>query len=217
MHERFDVVVFDWDGTLIDSTAVISHAIRASAVDLGFADPGIERARHVIGLGLHEALAKTVPELPAQRMPEFVSRYRHHFFSREDELELFDSARELIADLRGRGKRLAIATGKNRSGLARALQSLGLSSQFDTTRCADESEAKPSPKMLLEIASALHVETRRMLMIGDTTHDLQMALAAGVDAVAVTHGAHSPQTLRSMPSLAVVDSLSQLRRWLIPG
>ena len=217
MLDRFDVVVFDWDGTLIDSTQTIAGAIRAAAADLDLPDPGADRATQVIGLGLHQALALAVPQLPASRAAEFAARYRFHFLGREQQLQLFDSARELISDLRVNGRRLAIAKGKTRAGLSRALASLGLQSQFDATRCADESEPKPSPKMLLELAELLHAAPGRMLMIGDTTHDLQMAQAAGVAAVALTHGAHTGVQLRQSSALAVLDSLRELHRWLIPA
>jgi phosphoglycolate phosphatase len=217
MLERFDVVVFDWDGTLFDSTATISQSIRAAAADLGLADPGPERASRVIGLGLHHALSLAVPDLPADRAAEFSARYRFHFLHREEHLQLFDCARELVAALRARGRRVAIATGKTRAGLDRALERLQWASQFDATRCADESEGKPSPRMLLELADQLQAPSNRMLMVGDTTHDLEMALAAGVAAVAVTHGAHPAAELRRFRPLAVLDSLPEVSRWLMPG
>jgi phosphoglycolate phosphatase len=216
MLDRFDVVVFDWDGTLFDSTATIAQSIRAAAADLGLADPGAERASKVIGLGLHQALSLAVPELPPARAAEFAARYRFHFLHREEQLQLFDSARELVAALRARGRRLAIATGKTRAGLDRALDRLAWASEFDATRCGDESEPKPSPRMLLELADQLQAPAHRMLMIGDTTHDLEMAQAAGVAALAVTHGAHPAVELHRSTALAVLDSLPQVARWLMP-
>ncbi|HEX4584846.1 MAG TPA: HAD-IA family hydrolase [Burkholderiaceae bacterium] len=217
MLDRFDSIVFDWDGTLIDSTATIAGAIRAAAADLGLPDPGPERAAQVIGLGLTQALSIAVPQLPAQRAAEFAARYRAHFLAGESRLQLFPHARELLGELRARGQRLAIATGKTRAGLARNLESLGLAAQFDASRCADESEPKPAPTMLLDLARMLRVDPARMLMVGDTTHDLQMAEAAGAAAVAVTHGAHPASQLRQAGALAVLDSLQELRRWLIPA
>jgi len=217
MLDRFDVFVFDWDGTLVDSTPLIVRSIRAAAADLDLPDPGEDRASHVIGLGLQEALAHAVPELPPGRAAEFASRYRHHFLDQEPSLQLFDAARDLLCELRARGRRLAIATGKTRAGLTRGLDSFGLLDYFDATRCADESAAKPSPRMLLELAHVLGAEPQRMLMIGDTTHDLQMAWSAGVAAVAVSHGAHRAAQLRAARALRVFDSLAELRRWLIPA
>ncbi|HEX4597946.1 MAG TPA: HAD-IA family hydrolase [Burkholderiaceae bacterium] len=217
MLERFDTIVFDWDGTLIDSTGMIASAIRSAAADLGLPDPGPERASSVIGLGLMQALAIAVPELPAERAAEFAARYRVHFVAGETRLQLFPNARELLAQLRARRRGLAIATGKTRAGLSRALDSLGLATQFDASRCADETEPKPHPKMLLELADELRTRPARMLMVGDTTHDLQMAAAAGVAAVAVTHGAHPASALQQSAALVVVDSLVELQRWLIPA
>jgi phosphoglycolate phosphatase len=214
--ERFDAVVFDWDGTLMDSTAVIASAIRRAAADLGLPDPGPERAARVIGLGLAQALSMAVPELPLQRAAEFSARYRVHFLAGEPHMRLFPHARELLAQLRSRGARLAIATGKTRAGLARALDSLGLAAQFDASRCADETAPKPHPDMLLELARLLDIAPARMVMVGDTTHDLQMAEAAGTAAVAVTHGAHPASVLRQAPALAVLDSLREVQQWLMP-
>jgi len=215
--ERFEAIVFDWDGTLLDSTATITAAIRSAAADLDLPDPGPERASRVIGLGLMQALSIAVPELPPQRAEEFAERYRAHFLAGEARLQLFPYARELIGALRARGRRLAIATGKTRAGLTRSLASLGLAAQFDASRCADETEPKPHPKMLLELAEMLQTAPQRMVMVGDTTHDLQMAEAAGAAAVAVTHGAHPAGLLRQAGALAVLDSLEELQRWLMPA
>ncbi|HEY4039196.1 MAG TPA: HAD-IA family hydrolase [Burkholderiaceae bacterium] len=217
MLERFDTIVFDWDGTLIDSTGMIASAIRSAAADLDLPDPGPERASSVIGLGLMQALAIAVPQLPVERAAEFAARYRVHFVAGETRLQLFPNARELLAQLRAQRRRLAIATGKTRAGLSRALDSLGLAAQFDASRCADETEPKPHPKMLLELADELRTRPARMLMVGDTTHDLQMAAAAGVAAVAVTHGAHPASALQQSGALVVLDSLVELQRWLIPA
>jgi phosphoglycolate phosphatase len=213
--DRFDAVVFDWDGTLLDSTATIAAAIRCAAADLQLPDPGLERASRVIGLGLTHALSIAVPDLPAERVGEFAARYRVHYLAGESRLQLFPNARELIAQLRARGRRVAIATGKTRAGLNRALESLGLAAQFDASRCADETEPKPDPKMLLELAEELGTAPSRMVMVGDTTHDLLMAQAAGAAAVALTHGAHPASLLRQVDVLAVLDSLEDLQRWLI--
>jgi phosphoglycolate phosphatase len=215
--DRFDAIVFDWDGTLLDSTAAIVAAIRGAAADLNLPDPGPQRASEVIGLGLAQALSIAVPGLPAERAAEFAARYRVHYLAAESRLQLFPHARELLVELKSRGRKLAIATGKTRAGLTRALDSLGLAAQFDASRCADETEPKPHPKMLLELADLLHTAPDRMIMVGDTTHDLQMAEAAGAAAVAITHGAHPPGLLRQARALAMLDSLQELQRWLMPA
>lgn len=217
MLARFDCVVFDWDGTLIDSTATIARSIQAAAADLGLAVPEFEQASHVIGLGLRDALARAVPDLPPERAHEFSLRYRYHYFAVEDTLELFKGARELIAALHASGTQLAVATGKSAAGLARAMAGTGMSAYFGATRCADQTEPKPHPAMLLELAEELQVSTDRMLMIGDTTHDLQMAAAARVDAVGVTYGAHPRAQLARLAPLALMDSVPELHQWLMPG
>ena len=216
MLERFDLVVFDWDGTLIDSTATIARSIQAAAADLGLPVPAFARASHVIGLGLRDALAHAVPDLDPARITAFSERYREHYLAAEHQFDLFDGARELIEALRARDVRLAIATGKSRAGLARALDAAGFNGVFAATRCADQTHPKPHPAMLLELTAELRVEPERTLMIGDTTHDLQMAAAARTRAVGVTHGAHPADALRELAPLALFDSLHELHAWLLP-
>lgn len=216
MLERFDAVVFDWDGTLIDSTPTIARSIQAAAADLGLPVPDFERASHVIGLGLQDALALAVPELPPARAAEFSARYRVHYLAQDQSLQLFGGARELLDALRASGKPLAIATGKTRIGLERALQTTGLGPWFDAFRCADQTRSKPDPAMLLELADELGLDPRRMLMVGDTSHDLQMAAAAGASGVGMTHGAHPVAELQRWQPLAVFASLPELHAWLVP-
>jgi phosphoglycolate phosphatase len=176
--------------------------------------PESERARHVIGLGLADALAHAVPTLPPERVVEFSARYRHHYLAQEEAIELFAGARELLQALRAIGLQTAVATGKTRAGLARALAATGLQDLFDSTRCADETQSKPHPAMLLELLDELRVVPERAVMIGDTTHDLQMAAAARTFAIGVTYGAHPRLQLASMQPLALVDSIDDLRQWL---
>ena len=216
MLERFDLVVFDWDGTLSDSTAAIARAIQDAAADLGLPVPDDATASHVIGLGLHEALARAVPTLAPERIPEYSARYRVHYFAREAELVLFPGARELIAELRAAGVLLAIATGKSQRGLQHALAGAGLAGEFVATRCADQTHPKPHPAMLLELTDELMVAPGRTLMVGDTTHDLQMAEAANTEAVGLTQGAHPYEQLAACRPLALFDSLIELHRWLMP-
>ena len=211
--EAFDLVVFDWDGTLIDSTATIARSIQQAAADLGLPVPDFETASHVIGLGLHDALARAVPDLPPERMNEFAARYRYHYLASEESLDLFTGVRELLLWL-GAVKTMAIATGKSTAGLARALEATRLGPLFAATRCADRSTPKPHPAMLLELGEELGFDSGRILMIGDTTHDLQMAAAAGAGSVGVTYGAHSRAQLAACEPLALVDSVADLARWM---
>jgi phosphoglycolate phosphatase len=171
----------------------------------------------VIGLGLRDALARAVPDLTPDRINEFSARYRFHYFAAEDTLELFAGTREFLTALRGCGARLAIATGKSTPGLLRALDATGLGRCFEAFRCADQTHPKPHPAMLLELAEEMAVGTERMLMIGDTTHDLQMAHAAQVAAVGVTYGAHPREQLAALQPLALVDSIAQLQSLLLSG
>jgi len=214
MAKRFDLLVFDWDGTLMDSAAAIVHAIQSAARDLGVEAPPEARARHVIGLGLSDALRHAVPDLPETRYPERVERYRHHYLSRDRELTLFAGAGELIADLAAAGFMLAVATGKSRLGLDRALAVSGLGPYFHDSRCADECHSKPHPQMLEELMLAFAVAPERTLMIGDTTHDLQMAKNAGVASLAVAYGAHPPEALDALEPLARLHAVAELRQWL---
>lgn len=214
MARRYDLIVFDWDGTVMDSTAVIAGSIQAACRDLGLAVPGDEAARHVIGLGLQQALRHAVPDAPESMYEPLVERYRHHFLAQDRAIPLFEGARETLAELHEAGYRLAVATGKSRLGLDRALEATGMKRYFHATRTADTTFSKPHPAMLLELLDELAVSAERALMIGDTTHDMQMAQNAKVDAVAVGHGAHPPEQLRESDPLALVKDFAELRAWL---
>ncbi|MBN9423376.1 MAG: HAD family hydrolase [Candidatus Accumulibacter sp. 66-26] len=214
MAKRFDLLVFDWDGTLLDSAGAIVAAIQAACRDLELPEPSDERARHVIGLGLGEALRHAIPELPEQRYPQMVDRYRHHYLSRDQELRLFDGAAELVAELADAGFALAVATGKSRVGLDRALKASGLGAYFQASRCADECFSKPHPQMLEELMQEFAVVPERTLMIGDTTHDLQMALNAGVASLGVAYGAHPAAALDALAPLARLQKVEDLAAWL---
>jgi phosphoglycolate phosphatase len=210
---KYPLIVFDWDGTIIDSPAAIVDCIVDAARDTGLGAPERSRAAHSIGLGLHEALRFAVPDLPAERTAEFVAHYRRHFLARQDSMRLFDGMRELLAGLAA-SHTLAIATGKSRRGLERGLEATGVGPCFAASRCADETNPKPHPAMLLELMDELEVPQEQVLMIGDTSHDLEMAKAAGVDAVAVTYGAHSEQALRAFSPLGCFSNVASLIEWL---
>jgi phosphoglycolate phosphatase len=213
-NRAFDLIVFDWDGTLIDSTALIAGSVQLAAADLGLPIPSDEDAQHIIGLGLLQAMAWLFPDLAADRYQELIERYRVHYLKRDSEIALFKDVRELLVALRADGYLLAVATGKARQGLDRALLLADLVSYFDATRCADETFSKPHPQMLMELMDELMVEPARVLMIGDTTHDLQMAANAGTAAVAVTCGAHPREQLLGEPHLAMLAHVGVLREWL---
>ena len=214
MASRFELLVFDWDGTLLDSAGAIVDAIQAACSDLGLPIPADERARHVIGLGLHDALRYAVPNLPAERYPLMVERYRHHYVRHDHELQLFDGAAAMIAELAAAGFLLAVATGKSRIGLDRALHNSGLGTYFHASRCADECFSKPHPQMLEELMDELSVDAERTLMIGDTTHDLLMGRNAGVACLAAGYGAHPAAALDALAPLARLQEIEEMAQWL---
>lgn len=214
MPKRFELLVFDWDGTLMDSAGAIVASIQASCSDLGLPVPAHERAAHVIGLGLKDALSYAVPELPPEDYGKLAARYRHHYLARDPSIEMFPGMREMLAALKDRGYLLAVATGKSRAGLERVLEATGLKPCFDASRCADETHSKPHPAMLQELMQELQIAAAATLMIGDTVHDLQMAVNAGVPALAVSYGAHSRDSLAGFNALACIDAPRDLAPWL---
>jgi phosphoglycolate phosphatase len=212
---RYDLIVFDWDGTLFDSTTLIVRCIQASCADLGVAVPDDERAAWVIGLGLHDALQHAAPGLPRERYAELGARYRHHYIARQHELLLFPGTLAMLQALKERQHLLAVATGKGRQGLDEALAHAQLQGVFDGTRTADQTASKPNPLMLQQLMREFGVAPERTLMIGDTTHDLLMAVNAGTPRVAVSYGAHAPEAFAAHAPLFVAHSTGELHRWLL--
>ncbi|MBC7684069.1 MAG: HAD-IIIA family hydrolase [Bdellovibrionales bacterium] len=213
-RKQFDLIVFDWDGTLMDSTSTIVKCIQAAARDLGLRVPHDDEASHVIGLGLHEAMQAAMPNIDPALYPKMVERYRYHYLSKDHELVLFDGVREMLMELSQDGYFLAVATGKSRVGLNRALNAVGLLSLFDATRCADETFSKPHPAMLQELTRELGQDLKRTVMVGDTTHDLLMANNAGSAGIAVQYGAHPVDQLTACNPLYSAQNVGQLHAWL---
>jgi phosphoglycolate phosphatase len=212
---NFDLIAFDWDGTLFDSTKIIVRCIQAAVVDVGGKPPTDEAAGYVIGLGLMQALAHAAPDVPPEKYPELGARYRHHYGLRADDLALFDGVLPMLDALKARGHLLAVATGKSRRGLDDALNSVELQGMFDGSRTADETAGKPNPLMLHELMTQFGVSPKRVLMIGDTTHDLQMALNATCPSVGVSYGAHEPEAFVALRPRHVAHSVQELRDWLL--
>lgn len=212
---RFDLIAFDWDGTLFDSTAIIVRCIQAAVRDVGGTVPTDKEAAYVIGMGLMQALAHAAPDVPPEKYTELGNRYRFHYIQHQDDLSLFDGVLPLLNDLRERGHLLAVATGKSRRGLDEALHSVDLRGVFDGSRTADQTAGKPHPLMLQELMAEFDVAPERLLMIGDTTHDLQMAVNAGCASVGVSYGAHEPDAFHALQPLAVVHSVRELHDWLL--
>ena len=212
---RFDLIAFDWDGTLFDSTKIIVRCIQRAVADVGGAVPSDKAAAYVIGMGLMEALAHAAPDVPRERYPQLGERYRHHYIAHKDDLSLFEGVLPLLEALRARHHWLAVATGKSRRGLDEALQTVQLKGLFDGSRTADETAGKPHPRMLLELMREFGTEPERTLMIGDTTHDLQMAVNAGCASVGVSYGAHEPGEFHSLKPQFVAHSIGELHSWLV--
>jgi phosphoglycolate phosphatase len=211
---RFDLIAFDWDGTLFDSTATIARCIQAAVLDVGGEKPSDEAASYVIGMGLMQALAHAAPDVPKERYPLLGDRYRHHYFAIQHEISLFEGVLPMLAGLKARGHLLAVATGKSRRGLDEALASAMLAGTFDASRTADQTAGKPDPLMLHELMTEFDVPPERTLMVGDTTHDLQMALNAGCASVGVSYGAHEPAAFVELRPLVVAHDVAQLHDWL---
>ncbi len=211
---RFPLIIFDWDGTLADSTAVIKRALQRSARDLAYPIPTDAQASFIIGMGLRPALEHAIPTLREEDFLSLTERFRHHFIESENEIILFAGVPEMLAALKARGHWLAVATGKSRRGLDRAFDTLGLREYFVASRCADEGFSKPHPGMLHALFDETGLNATDAVMIGDTTHDLQLAENAGTASIGVTYGAHERALLHAHKTLTLVDSVSALREFL---
>ncbi|CAN7211830.1 HAD-IIIA family hydrolase [Acidovorax sp. LjRoot118] len=211
---RFDLIAFDWDGTLFDSTQIIVRCIQAAVKDVGGTVPTDQAASYVIGMALMQALAHAAPDVPPEKYPELANRYRFHYVQHQDDLSLFEGVLPMLADLRDAGHLITVATGKSRRGLDDVLHSKDLKGVFDGSRTADQTAGKPHPLMLQELMAEFDVLPERVLMIGDTTHDLQMALNAGCASVGVSYGAHEPDAFHVLQPLAVAHSVRELHDWL---
>jgi phosphoglycolate phosphatase len=211
---QFDLIAFDWDGTLFDSTKIIVRCIQGAVADVGGAVPGDREAAYVIGMGLMDALACAAPDVPRERYAELGAAYRRHYLQHQDDLSLFEGVLPMLAELRARHHWLAVATGKSRRGLDEVLRTVQLAGVFDGSRTADETAGKPDPRMLHELMREFGTEPERTLMIGDTTHDLQMALNAGCPSVAVSYGAHTQEGFEALQPRAIVHSVGELHAWL---
>ncbi len=212
---QFDLIAFDWDGTLFDSTAIITRSIQRAVRDVGGTVPTDRDASFVIGMGLMQALAHAAPDVPKEKYPELGARYRYHYAMHQNDITLFEGVLALLHDLRQRKHVLAVATGKSRNGLNEALASASLKGAFDGTRTADETAGKPDPLMLHELMVEFDVAPERTLMIGDTTHDLQMARNAGCASVGVSYGAHEPDEFHALQPVFIGHSVLEVHQWLL--
>ena len=212
---QFDLICFDWDGTLFDSTGIITRCIQQAVVDVGGARPTREAAAYVIGMALMPALAHAAPDVPEDKYPMLGERYRRHYLAHQDDISLFDGVLPMLADLKARHHWLSVATGKSRRGLDDVLATRDLQGVFDGSRTADETAGKPDPRMLHELMREFGTEPERTLRVGDTTHDLLMARHAACPAVAVGYGAHNAQGFAAFSPLYTAQSVAALREWLL--
>jgi phosphoglycolate phosphatase len=215
MTRQFDLIVFDWDGTLMDSEAKIVRCMQAAATDVGIPDPGVEAVRDIIGLGLNEAMQVLFPEHFSAHKAELVGRYRQHFLELDNtDMPLFPGVTQGLSQLTEQGYLLAIATGKARRGLNQVLDETGMRHLFASSRCADEAFSKPHPKMLEDILEETGVDAERALMVGDTIYDMEMARNAKVAGLAVSYGVHARDRLLGCGALACLDSFPEVCAWV---
>lgn len=212
---QFDLIAFDWDGTLYDSTAIITRSIQRAVGDVGGTVPSDKDASYVIGMGLKQALEHAAPDVPEHKYPELGDRYRHHYALEENTINLFEGVLPMLRELRSRQHWLAVATGKSRMGLNQALNAVSLKGLFNSSRTADETRSKPHPMMLHELMEEFNITPERVLMVGDTTHDLQLARNAGCASVGVSYGAHDTDSFHQYSPIFVAKSVAELHLWLV--
>lgn len=213
--KRFDLLIFDWDGTLADSAGYIVATMQKAAAALGLPPRADRQMAELIGLGIEDAMRRLYPEHDTADLLHRLMRYRDRHETRVFEAPLFDGAAEALHRLHGHGFRLAVATGKPRQGLDRSLSHHApLQPLFELTRCADETADKPHPRMLEEILAETGVPAERALMIGDTEYDVAMARSLGMPALGVSCGVHDAGRLRQAGAQAVIDYVGALPGWL---
>lgn len=214
-NKKYELIIFDWDGTIIDSQAHIIKSMKNALVDEGLFVPQDEHIRHIIGLSLDSAIQTLCPELDNLAIQRIAENYRKHFFAEATESSvLFNGVADIIRDLHAAGYYLAVATGKGRHGLDIALHKTGLQPFFHITRCADETRSKPDPLMLDEILTDLDLDPRQAIMVGDTSYDMDMAGNIKMDCIAVTYGMHDKQHLENSHPTHFIDSITQLSQYV---
>jgi phosphoglycolate phosphatase len=212
--KQYELIIFDWDGTLMDSEKKIVNCFRKAVADTGIDFPGEQAVRNIIGLGLKESLDVLLPDHGPETRSQVVERYREHFLHLDEtEMPLFDGVEQGLEQLISSGYSLAIATGKARAGLDRVLRHTGLGNMFTSTRCSDEALSKPHPRMVLDILQDTDTAEGKAIVVGDTTYDMQMAKQAGVDALAVSYGVHDVGVLNDQQPVDCVDSFSSVISW----
>ena len=216
MEEKFDLIIFDWDGTLVDSIDWIVHCLQAAAEMHGYSAPDEQAAKNTIGLSIQKSMARLFPEIDKNTQELLSTSYSQLFFSKEiNEDHLFTGIKQFLIDLKNKNYQLAIATGKTRKGLDWAMNGTGLTNFFDITRTADESASKPQPIMLEQIINEMDVKKDRVIMIGDSIHDIQMANNAGIASIAVCCGANSQKELQQHKPLLNLSQTIELKNYFL--
>lgn len=215
MQKQFDLIVWDWDGTLADSTAMITRALVSAAEQVGLPALDPAKARGIIGLGLRESIYALYGDLPAEQARALATQYHANYYAGESVIPLFEGAKETIFSLKKQGYKVAVATGKGRRGLDLALEHAELTDCFHATKTVDECFSKPHPQMLDELMDTLVVLPERTLMVGDTHYDVQMARNAGVQVAAVSYGAQSREALMAFQPDYLFDTFETLKCWLL--
>lgn len=211
-----ELIIFDWDGTLMDSEAKIVNCFRKAVADVEIDYPGDEATRNIIGLGLKEALDILLPDHSDEMRQQVVERYREHFLHLDEtQMPLFKGVEAGLKQLQSDSYSLAIATGKARIGLNRVLEHTQLGEYFVTSRCADEAISKPHPRMVLDILTETGVSADNAIVVGDTTYDIQMAHNAGTDALAVCYGVHNSEKLKAENPVACVEDFDSIIEWFL--
>ena len=214
-QKKYDLIIFDWDGTIIDSEAHIIQTMQMAIKDEGLISPPQQSIRHIIGLSLSRAIEQLFPEISSDIIQRIADGYREHFFNETTSAsELFDGVSDVIQDLHAHGYYLAVATGKGRHGLDLALKNSGLEPFFHITRCADETCSKPDPLMLDEILTDLDLESCKAIMVGDTSYDMDMAKNINMDSIAVTYGMHDKKHLENSNPTYFIDAIDQLSQFV---
>lgn len=216
MNHQAKLIVFDWDGTLMDSVAHIVFSLQTAITELNLSPKTDDEIKNIIGLGLREAFLALYPHSNTNELIELTASYRKRFFQQqENPSELFPGVRELIDNLLQQDYLLAIATGKGRNGLDKVLMETGLEQYFPITRCADESHSKPHPQMLHDIMQYYGIGPEETIMVGDTEYDLHMANNASANSLGVTYGVHEKQRLLDCKPLGLVNNVQELQQWLL--
>ncbi|MCP4324271.1 MAG: HAD-IIIA family hydrolase [Psychromonas sp.] len=205
---KYKVIIFDWDGTLMDSIDKIVVCVKAAAVECQLIEPSTDAIRHIVGLSLDKAMAQLCPDVSLEKQAEMVDAYRHQYLNNDQfQTPFYPGIKPWLISLKEQGYLLAVATGKGRNGLDRMLDKFDVRDLFTVTYTADKTASKPDPLMLNRILEDLQIEASQALMVGDTSYDLEMANNANIDCLGVSYGVHSNQILNQFSPIAIVDDL----------